>query len=139
MDHSLVTFLAPGATLLIGLAGGFLLARVLPRWGTNRTQRQLDELQKRFDNYQNEVVNRFNTSAALVQRLTQSYQDVHKHLSESVARLAPDELIRQRVLVAQRQDSDDSALSSPEKRPTGTVAETPKDYAESSRGKAAVD
>ena len=36
----------------------------------------MDDLQDRFDSYQREVVTHFNTTASLVKKLTQSYQDV---------------------------------------------------------------
>lgn len=51
-------------------------------------QRQLDDIQQRFDNYQNEVVTHFNSTAALVKKLTQSYQDVQDHLADGANRLA---------------------------------------------------
>ena len=58
----------------------------------------MDDLQDRFDSYQREVVTHFNTTASLVKKLTQSYQDVQEHLSDGAQRLALDEQTRQRLL-----------------------------------------
>lgn len=100
MEQSLTSWLLPVLALIIGLAGGFLIARLVPGAAPSKTQRQLDELQERFDNYQSEVVTHFNTTANLVRRLTQSYQDVQEHISQGADRLALDELTRQRLLNA---------------------------------------
>lgn len=57
-----------------------MVARLLPNAAPNRTQRQLDDIQERFDSYQNEVVTHFNSTATLVKKLTQSY---HKYRTTS--------------------------------------------------------
>ncbi|MHC9953317.1 YhcB family protein [Corynebacterium diphtheriae] len=76
MEHSLLVWLLPTLALVAGVAIGFLIARLLPNAAPNRTQRQLDDIQERFDSYQNEVVTHFNSTATLVKKLTQSYQEV---------------------------------------------------------------
>ena len=90
-------------------------------------QRQLDDLQGRFNSYQSEVVTHFNTTASLVKRLTQSYQDVQEHLSEGADRLALDEITRQRLLAALH--SDDSHNGPRERLTPPKTNEAPKDYA----------
>jgi uncharacterized protein len=83
-------------------------------------------MQARFEAYQNEVVTHFNTTASLVKKLTQSYQDVQEHLSDGANRLALDELTRQRLLAAL------SSSEGGEKRERLTPPknyEMPKDYA----------
>ncbi len=126
MEQSLTPWLLPAIALLAGVAIGFLVARLLPNAAPNRTQRQLDEMQQRFDSYQNEVVTHFNTTASLVRKLTQSYQDVQEHLSQGASRLAADELTRQRMLAALH--AEDS--KAPRERLTPPKSnEAPKDYA----------
>nr|WP_251701969.1 DUF1043 family protein [Pseudomonas boanensis] len=116
----------PAFALLAGIGIGFLIARLAPNAAPTRTQRQLDELQERFDTYQSEVVTHFNTTASLVKKLTQSYQDVQEHLSEGATRLALDELTRQRLLAALHADE----AASPRERLTPPKSnEAPKDYA----------
>ncbi len=66
MEHSLLVWLLPTLALVAGVAIGFLLARLLPNAVPNSTQRQLDDIQERFDSYQNEVVTHFNSTASLV-------------------------------------------------------------------------
>ncbi|MEN2393594.1 DUF1043 family protein [Pseudomonas hefeiensis] len=127
MEHSLLVWLLPTLALVAGVAIGFLLARLLPNAVPNSTQRQLDDIQERFDSYQNEVVTHFNSTASLVKKLTQSYQDVQDHLSEGANRLALDEQTRQRLLAALHAD----AAQTPRERltPPKEVQEPPRDYA----------
>ncbi|WP_068829556.1 YhcB family protein [Pseudomonas sp. BMS12] len=126
MEQSLTPWLLPAIALLAGVAIGFLVARLLPNAAPGRTQRQLDEMQQRFDSYQNEVVTHFNTTASLVRKLTQSYQEVQEHLSQGASRLAADELTRQRMLAALH--AEDS--KAPRERLTPPKSnEAPKDYA----------
>lgn len=126
MEHSLLVWLLPTLALVAGVAIGFLVARLLPNAAPNRTQRQLDDIQERFDSYQNEVVTHFNSTATLVQKLTQSYQDVQDHLAEGANRLALDELTRQRLLAALHADS---AQAPRERLTPPRNQEAPKDYA----------
>lgn len=123
MEQSLTPWLLPAIALLAGVAIGFLAARLLPNTAPGRTQRQLDELQQRFDSYQSEVVTHFNTSASLVKKLTQSYQDVQEHLSQGAERLAVDEMTRQRLLAALNTEAPRERLTPPRSN------EAPKDYA----------
>jgi uncharacterized protein len=126
VEQSLTAWLLPALALLAGIGIGFLVARVLPGTSPNRTQRQLDDLQARFDTYQSEVVTHFNTTASLVKKLTQSYQEVQEHLSEGANRLALDELTRQRLLAALHADD---APGTRERLTPPRSNEAPKDYA----------
>lgn len=126
MEQSLTVWLLPAFALLAGIGIGFLIARLVPNAAPTRTQRQLDDLQERFDTYQSEVVTHFNTTANLVKKLTQSYQEVQEHLSEGASRLALDELTRQRLMAALHADE----AASPRERLTPPKSnEAPKDYA----------
>ncbi|MFK3772897.1 DUF1043 family protein [Pseudomonas xanthosomatis] len=127
MEHSLLVWLLPTLALVIGVVAGFALARLLPNAAPSNTQRQLDDIQQRFDTYQNEVVTHFNSTASLVRKLTQSYQDVQDHLADGANRLALDELTRQRLLAALHSE----ASQGPRDRltPPKDTAEVPRDYA----------
>ncbi|MDD2051858.1 DUF1043 family protein [Pseudomonas putida] len=127
MEHSLLVWLLPTLALVAGVAIGFLVARLLPNAAPSSTQRQLDDIQERFDSYQNEVVTHFNSTANLVQKLTQSYQEVQEHLAEGANRLALDEQTRQRLLAALHAD----AAQAPRERltPPRGDQEPPRDYA----------
>ena len=126
MEHSLLVWLLPTLALVAGVVIGFLVARLLPNTVPNSTQRQLDDIQERFDTYQNEVVTHFNSTANLVQKLSQSYQDVQEHLAEGANRLALDELTRQRLLAALHPEANQA----PRDRLTPPRhSEAPKDYA----------
>ncbi|MBC9252129.1 cytochrome D ubiquinol oxidase subunit III [Pseudomonas alcaligenes] len=126
MEQTITPWLLPAIALLAGVAIGFLLARLLPNAAPGRTQRQLDDMQQRFDAYQSEVVTHFNTTASLVKKLTQSYQEVQEHLSDGASRLAADELTRQRLLAALNSEE----VKAPRERLTPPKNnEMPKDYA----------
>ncbi|ATR84682.1 cytochrome D ubiquinol oxidase subunit III [Pseudomonas sp. HLS-6] len=126
MELSLLVWLLPTLALAVGVVVGFLVARLLPNAAPSSTQRQLDDIQERFDSYQNEVVTHFNSTAALVKKLTQSYQDVQDHLAEGANRLALDELTRQRLLASLHAETPQS----PRERLTPPRdQEAPKDYA----------
>ncbi len=127
MEHSLLVWLLPTLALVAGVAIGFLVARLLPNAAPSSTQRQLDDIQERFDSYQNEVVTHFNSTATLVKKLTQSYQEVQEHLAEGANRLALDEQTRQRLLAALHSDA---AVQAPRERLTPPRnQEPPRDYA----------
>ncbi len=128
MEQSLTAWLLPALALVAGVAIGFLIARLLPNAAPNKVQRQMDDLQDRFDSYQREVVTHFNTTASLVKKLTQSYQDVQEHLSDGAQRLALDEQTRQRLLAALHADEAYPAERRERLTPPAS-GEVPKDYA----------
>ncbi|GAB7533520.1 DUF1043 family protein [Pseudomonas sp. 3A(2025)] len=126
MEHSLLVWLLPTLALVAGVVIGFLVARLLPNTVPSSTQRQLDDVQERFDTYQNEVVTHFNSTATLIQKLNHQYQEVQEHLAESANRLALDELTRQRLLASLHPE----AHQAPRDRLTPPrYTEAPKDYA----------
>ncbi|MFI8480087.1 YhcB family protein [Pseudomonas sp. NPDC078700] len=129
MEQTLTAWLIPAIALVAGIAIGFLIARLAPNAVPGRTQRQLDELQERFDNYQSDVVTHFNTTANLVKKLTQSYQDVQEHLTEGTSQLALDELTRQRLMAALHSDDASDKRDKRERLTPPRDHETPKDYA----------
>lgn len=123
MEQNLATWLLPIAGVIAGIVIGYLVARSS---APNRTQRQVDDLQERFDTYQSEVVTHFNTTASLLRKLTSSYQDIQDHLAEGADKLALDEQTRQRLLAALHSEENHGhreRLSSP------VFTEPPKDYA----------
>jgi uncharacterized membrane-anchored protein YhcB (DUF1043 family) len=126
VEQTLTAWLLPAVTLVVGIAIGLLIARLAPNAAPSRTQRQMDEMQERFDAYQSEVVSHFNTTASLVKKLTNSYQDVQEHLSDGANRLALDEITRQRLLAALHSDE---GLEKRERLTPPKSYETPKDYA----------
>lgn len=123
MEQNLVTWLLPIVGLIVGIAIGYLLSR---NSAPNSTQRQVDELQERLDTYQSEVVTHFNTTAALLSKLTNSYQDIQNHLAEGANKLALDEQTRQRLLTALHTQH---AASPRERLDAPAFTEPPKDYA----------
>jgi uncharacterized membrane-anchored protein YhcB (DUF1043 family) len=113
-----------------GIIIGLILARVLRRAAPGKTQRQLDDLQERFDSYQSEVVSHFNTTAGLVKKLTQNYQDVQQHLSQGAERLALDEVAREHLLASLVDEPKvRERLKSSQDSQFDEQTEAPRDYA----------
>lgn len=131
MEQSYNIWLLLVLALAAGAAIGFFISRQMAASNPERTQQRLDELQQRFDNYQTEVITHFNTTATLVSRLTQSYQDVQQHLADGADRLALDELTRQRLLESLRVDT--ALPAARERLSLPKNAEPPKDYAPKDR------
>lgn len=74
----------------------------------------------------------FNTTANLVKKLTQNYQDVQQHLSQGAERLALDEISRERLLASL---VDEPKTRERIKGPQVTDdSEPPRDYATKHEG-----
>jgi len=135
VEQSLPIWLIPTLTLVGGIIIGVILARVLQRTAPGQTQRQLDELQERFDSYQSEVVTHFNTTANLVKKLTQNYQDVQEHLSVGAERLALDEVTRERLMASLVDDAKPrERIRAPLDSQFDIATEPPRDYAQKKEG-----
>jgi uncharacterized protein len=126
VELSLLVWLLPTLALVVGVVVGFLVARLLPGAAPNSTQRQLDDVQERFNSYQNEVVTHFNSTATLVNKLSQNFQEVQDHLSDGANRLALDEVTRQRLLASLHADA---AQAHRDRLTPPRTTEAPKDYA----------
>ena len=88
---SFLTTDLPSTLLLIaiGVIIGAALTKILNR-GPNpaELQQQLEDTQDQFASYQKEVGGHFQKTADLVNNLTNSYQEVHQHLSLGAQKLA---------------------------------------------------
>ncbi len=99
MDNSIPVWLLPLLSFIVGIAVTLLVSRMIrSNSPAVQTEHRLDDLQQKFDNYQDEVVAHFSTTAELVNKLTENYQNVQEHLLQSAERLALDESTRQRLL-----------------------------------------
>ncbi len=137
-------WLIPLLTFIGGLVAGLILSRLLQRSSPESTQNRLDDLQDRFDSYQNEVVAHFSTTAELVNRLTENYQNVQEHLLHSAERLALDEPTRQRLLnslidqkALERQGAETASTDPDKAAPAANnpdSVEAPRDYANKKDG-----
>ena len=76
----------------LGMAGMYLLNQ---RKGQ---QHSVKEMERRLDAYQHKVEDHFAKTADLIDNLTDSYQAVFKHLSESAEELLTDEQIRNQLI-----------------------------------------
>ena len=129
--------------LAIGGLIGFLLGRSGSDAGERQTlQRQLDETRDELGSYKQEVSEHFEKTAELVNQMTQSYREVHRHLAQGAqtlaasenARLALEEALQPR-LADSRDESRDEEAPVPvitdvvENAEAEKMPEPPRDYA----------
>lgn len=75
--------------IAIGVIIGAALSKILNKGPkTAELQQKLEDTQEQFDSYQKEVGTHFQKTAELVNQLTQSYREVHEHLSKGAQELA---------------------------------------------------
>lgn len=80
----------PSTLLLIalGVIIGAALSKILNRGpSVTELQQKLEESQDQLDQYRKDVDRHFQTTAELVNNLTQSYRAVHEHLSQGAQKL----------------------------------------------------
>ena len=126
---SFLTSDLPSTLLLIaiGVIIGAALTKILNR-GPNpaELQQKLEDTQDQFDSYQKEVGSHFQKTAELVNNLTNSYQEVHQHLSvgaQSLAKHTPETLESSQFKALSDDKSPDDKLSG-EKKPSDIKSET---------------
>lgn len=95
-------------TLLVGAGAGLLLGR---RSGGDArrlrdAERKLDQVMQEKRGYEAEVVEHFSQTARLLNSLTDSYREVHNHLSQGAERLCQDHAP---VSLGRLQSQDDDA------------------------------
>lgn len=124
-------WIAAAIALAVGIVIGIVLTQLARRvggTGSSGTQAQLESLQLRFEEYQQEVSSHFNTTANLVSRLNRSYQDIQEHLAQGAMELSPDDITRQRLLAALEEPAP-ASVSTRTSEPVFDSLEPPRDYA----------
>lgn len=122
----------------IGIIAGMVLYHVVigGRLRDNYLEQKLVEVQQEFQAYQAKVNEHFDVSANLINRLTESYKDVHEHLATSAETLCQDEQIKNRLsdsllssnaMLSNATPANELLPKRRNERPAPT--EQPKDYA----------
>jgi uncharacterized protein len=113
------------ACLAVGLVAGLLVGRKVQTGNPARVtelEAQVQELQRHHADYRENVSEHFNTTAELVQQMTESYRDVYQHLATGAQQLCTED-VASKLLPANHQ-----AMFSSEQDNDDTL-EPPKDYA----------
>ncbi|NLD13700.1 MAG: DUF1043 family protein [Gammaproteobacteria bacterium] len=153
MDNSIPVWLLPLLSFAVGVIATLLISRMMRSEASDTPDKRINDLQKRFDSYQDEVVAHFSTTAELVNKLTENYQNVQEHLLQSAERLALDEATRQRLLnslvdTRALEHARQAPVTAPEPAATpapapaeqaaasepDTIPEPPRDYASKEEG-----
>lgn len=93
----------------------------------NQLRKQLDKTEAELNEYKEKVADHFSTTAHLVNRMTESYRDVHEHIASSANELCTDELTHQRLSDALL--SSNTLLLDSYNGKASTMVEPPRDYA----------
>ncbi|WP_165840046.1 YhcB family protein [Motiliproteus coralliicola] len=130
MESATQTVLLVGfSTLVIGLIFGLLIGRSnLGSRSKGALIEELNEARRELEAYKLDVATRFTQTAELVNKLTDSYRDVHQHLSNSARELCNDD----QLLVSLEHRAEPSTEEEPVAEPTTTSTsqvEPPRDYA----------
>jgi uncharacterized membrane-anchored protein YhcB (DUF1043 family) len=88
-----LVLLIAGAVAVLGIGIGILIGkRLSPQGQKNRElESQLDSALQEKKAYEDEVVEHFSSTATLLNRLTESYRDVHNHLAVGASTLCQDQ------------------------------------------------
>ncbi len=132
MEEMNVLWFVGSLAFLAGVLCGALIYHLLSgsRNHSGKLEGQLDDLQQEFKEYQDRVGDHFTTTAHLINKLTDTYRDVHEHMSNGAENLCDDEEVRNRL--------SDSLLSSSallsgqiskRRNERAKPIEQPKDYA----------
>ncbi len=99
MENMNVLWFVGSLAFLAGILCGALVYHLLSgaKSRSGRLESQLDELQQEFKEYQARVGDHFTTSAHLINKLTDTYRDVHEHLANGAEDLCKDEEVRNRL------------------------------------------
>ena len=111
--YSLELLLTVGlASVIIGLVVGYLLTqRTAPSQRSQKNMEgQLRELRQQQEDYQHEVSEHFIETANLINQMTDSYQEVHKHLAKGAQLLAGDDARKSLKALSDTNDSDIEAV-----------------------------
>lgn len=119
-----IVLLSGGILLLVGLGLGTLMGRRMsPQSQKNRElEGQLDQALEAKKAYEDEVVDHFSNTAELLNKLTESYRDVHSHLAVGAATLCQDQSPISLESIAESPSSDEIPASLADIQP-------PLDYA----------
>lgn len=80
--------------LIVGVVVGVALSKLLGKGpSNNELQQKLEDTQDQFEKYQEDVGTHFEQTATLVNKMTDSYREVHEHLSKGAQTLAEESKI----------------------------------------------
>ncbi len=136
MENINVLWFVGSLAFLAGVLCGAIVYYLLfgSKSNNGKLAKQLDELQQEFKEYQQRVGDHFTTSAHMINKLTDTYRDVHEHLAHGAEDLCKDEEVRSRMGDALL--STNALLSGKvqkRRNERSSPLEQPKDYAPKSQ------
>ncbi|HEY5718274.1 MAG TPA: DUF1043 family protein [Motiliproteus sp.] len=116
--------------VLVGVVIGLIMARMKERSsGRDALQTELDEVRSELQTYKQNVGVHFAQTAELVNRLTDSYRDVHQHLSQSAQKLCDDKVLVASLMAQEQRPVLAAQTANQTEELENESVEAPKDYA----------
>ena len=132
MEEMNVLWFVGSLAFLAGLLFGVLLYHLFSgsKSRNGKLESQLQDLQDEFKEYQEQVGDHFSTTAHLINKLTDTYRDVHEHMANGADKLCEDDEVRNRLSDALLGSNALMAGKTNKRRNERTKPlEQPKDYA----------
>lgn len=126
---STLVMIAIAALIIGGVLGVILVKALHPDEQENRElEDRLKKAEDQLKTYQHEITEHFTETSQLVNKLTQSYKEVHEYLAESALKLTTPDMSRQLI-----DAGDGKLLTHDTNQTTGagddSAAEAPRDWA----------
>jgi len=129
------------AGVIIGVIATYRFSNTSPV-KVRQLEQQIEDLQQTHKAYRENVSNHFNTTAELIQQMTESYRDVYRHLASGAQSLCDHEVAdkmlpageRDRLFREEPATDDDAAAADADTDAADSRTVPPRDYAESSGG-----
>jgi uncharacterized membrane-anchored protein YhcB (DUF1043 family) len=128
------------AGVIIGVIATYRFSSTSPV-KVRQLEQQIEDLQQTHQAYRENVSTHFNTTAELIQQMTESYKDVYQHLATGAQTLCDHEVADKMLPASERdrlfrEDPPDTGNSADSDRGTGESAEPepPRDYADRASG-----
>jgi uncharacterized membrane-anchored protein YhcB (DUF1043 family) len=107
----LLLTIALAATIIGVVIGYFITQRTSPTQQSQKhMENQLQEMQQQQENYQHEVSEHFVETSKLLNQMTDSYREVHKHLAKGAQLLAGDNASQSLKSLSDNSDDDKELL-----------------------------
>ncbi len=132
MYSASILWISSSFSLLLGLLIGVMAAKNLSSQAqkTKELENKLSAAEKSLAQYREQVVDHFSKTSDLVNKLTDTYKEVHDHLRISAVQLCNDEFSRHLLSILPPKSASRSSNSTARTAPDhSTHIEPPKDYA----------
>jgi len=138
LETTTLLYLIGALGLLIGAICGVIIMQMFPFSGGlrgHKLRRRLDSLEREHSDYQEKVSEHFDTTADLINSLTEAYRDIYQHMASGANNLCTNEPVQQRLndavlasnTLINKDIADASSYDTINSKDTN-ITQAPKDY-----------